>query len=193
MKQNLTPDERDDEIVPFIGIPRKWTNPAVKLYALLFLGYSGWISYQSLSETADPLVDRLAGLWTHLAASGFVEGLLLVSLVHIGDIFMYLTRKFMTDVAKIRAEGVEEGRAEGLEQGLEQGIEQGLEQGIEQGLEQGIEQGLEQGIEQGLEQGIATAYRQWQAWNTRRMEAEAKGEPFREPPPTPPQNGDPPD
>ena len=68
---------------------------------------------------------------------------------------MYLTRKFMMDVAKIRAEGVEEGKAAGLEQ------------------------------------GIATAYRQWQDWNTRRIEAEAKGEPFNEPPPTPPTNGDP--
>ena len=155
MKPNPTDDERDDEIVPFIGIPRKWTNPAVKIYAILFLAYGGWIGYQKLSRTAEPLVERLAGLWTHLAASGFVEGLLLVSLVQIGDIFMYLTRKFMMDVAKIREEGVEEGRAVGLEQ------------------------------------GIATAYRQWQDWNTRRMEAEAKGEPFNEPPPTPPKNGDP--
>ena len=155
MKPNPTDDERDDEIVPFIGIPRKWTNPAVKLYAILFLAYSGWVSYQRLRETTDPLVERLAGLWTHLAASGFVVGLILVSLVHIGDIVMYLTRKFMADVAKIRAEGVEEGRAEGVEE------------------------------------GIATAHRQWQAWNTRRMEAEAKGEPFSEPPPTPPNNGDP--
>ena len=163
MQLNPTADERDDEIVPFIGIPRKWTNPAVKIYALLFLAYSGWVGYQRLRETADPLVERLAGLWTHLAASGFVEGLLLVSLVHIGDILMYLTRKFMTKVTKIQAESFEEGKAEGLEQG----------------------------IEQGLEQGIATAYRQWQAWNTRRMEAEAKGEPFNEPPPTPPKNGDP--
>ena len=111
MKPHLTDDERDDEIMPFIGIPRKWTNPAVKIYAILFLAYSGWVSYQRLRETADPLVERLAGLWAHLAASGFVEGLLLVSLVHIGDIFMYLTKKFMTDVAKIRAEGVKEGRA----------------------------------------------------------------------------------
>ena len=82
----------------------------------------------------------------------------------LGDIIMYLTSRFRTHVAKIRAEGVEQGRAEG--------------------------------IEQGIEQGIAEAYRQWQAWNTRRMDAEAKGEPFDEPPPTPPKtskNGTPTD
>ena len=74
---------------------------------------------------------------------------------------MYLTRKFMADVAKIRAEGLEEGRAEG--------------------------------IEEGRVEGIAVTHRQWQGWNARRMEAEAKGEPFNEPPPTPPENGAPTD
>ena len=48
---------------------------------------------------------------------------------------------------------------------------------------------IQRGIEQGIEQGIAAAYRQWQEWNARRIEAEAKGEPFNEPPPTPPENG----
>ena len=52
---------------------------------------------------------------------------------------------------------------------------------------------LQQGIEQGRAEGVATAYRQWEAWNARRMEAEAKGEPFNEPPPTPPTNGNPTD
>ena len=73
---------------------------------------------------------------------------------------MYLTSRFRTHVAKVRAEGVEEG------------------------------------IEQGIEQGIAAAYRQWQEWNTRRMDAEAKGEHFDEPPPEPPKtvkNGTPTD
>ena len=56
-------------------------------------------------------------------------------------------------------------------------------------IQRGIEQGIEQGIERGIEQGIAAAYRQWQKWNARRIEAEAKGEPFNEPPPTPPENG----
>ena len=82
---------------------------------------------------------------------------------------MYLTRKFMADVAKIRAEGLEEGRAEGLEEGRAEGLEEGRVE------------------------GIAVTHRQWQGWNARRMEAEAKGEPFNEPPPTPPENGAPTD
>ena len=86
---------------------------------------------------------------------------------------MYLTRRFMTDVAKIRAEGVEQGRAEGVEQGKAEGLAQGKAEGVEEGR--------------------AVAHHQWQEWNARRMEAEAKGEPFNEPPPMPPENGAPTD
>ena len=48
-------------------------------------------------------------------------------------------------------------------------------------------EGIEQGKAEGIEQGIAAAYQQWQEWNTRRMDAEAKGLPFDEPPPEPPE------
>ena len=40
------------------------------------------------------------------------------------------------------------------------------------------------GIAKGLEQGMAQAYQEIAAWNTRRLEAEAKGLPFDEPPPS---------
>ena len=33
-------DDRDAEIVPLIGIPRKWANPTLKLYSFIFLGYT---------------------------------------------------------------------------------------------------------------------------------------------------------
>ncbi len=37
---------------------------------------------------------------------------------------------------------------------------------------------------EGRAQGIAESHRAWTAWNARRMEAEARGEPFDEPPPS---------
>ena len=52
----------------------------------------------------------------------------------------------------------------------------------------GLEQGIEQGIEQGTRQG-AEAYQQIAEWNDRRKAAEARGEPFTEPPPGITQNG----
>ena len=57
-----------------------------------------------------------------------------------------------------------------------------------QSLQKAKEQGIEQGIEQGMEQGRAEAYQAIDAWNERRLAAEAKGIPFNEPPPS--QNGD---
>ena len=49
------------------------------------------------------------------------------------------------------------------------------------------EEGIEEGIERGREEGRGEANAVWEAWNLRRLEAEAAGRPFNEPPPT--QNG----
>ena len=69
---------------------------------------------------------------------------------------------------------------------LEQGKAEGIEQGKAEGKAEGIEQGKAEGIEQGKAEGFTAAYQQWEAWNTRRMAAEAKGERFDEAPPRPP-------
>ena len=45
------------------------------------------------------------------------------------------------------------------------------------------QEALAKGREEGREEGIAAANAAWRAWNDRRLEAEAKGEPFTEPPP----------
>ena len=47
-----------------------------------------------------------------------------------------------------------------------------------------IEQGLRQGLEQGREEGIEENQRLWEAWNERRIQAQERGEPFDEPPPS---------
>ncbi len=49
---------------------------------------------------------------------------------------------------------------------------------------EGIEIGKAQGLEQGKAEGIRQAYQEIADWNKRRLEAEAKGIPFDEPPPT---------
>lgn len=48
-----------------------------------------------------------------------------------------------------------------------------------------LEQAKAEGIAKGKAEGVAERDRQWAAWNNRRIEAEAKGEPFHEPPPHP--------
>ena len=51
------------------------------------------------------------------------------------------------------------------------------------GVEQAKAEGKAEGRAEGRAEGIAERDRQWAAWNARRTEAEAKGEPFNEPPP----------
>ncbi len=46
-----------------------------------------------------------------------------------------------------------------------------------------LEEGLERVRERRRAEGRAEADRAWRAWNARRLEAEARGEPFTEPPP----------
>ena len=58
-----------------------------------------------------------------------------------------------------------------------------LAEAEERGLEQGREQGVEQGLEKGVTKGRADLSAEIREWNARRLEAEAKGEPFDEPPP----------
>ena len=53
----------------------------------------------------------------------------------------------------------------------------------EEAMEKSRKEGSEQGREQGREQGSADANAIWEAWNERRLAAEAKGEPFDEPTP----------
>ena len=47
----------------------------------------------------------------------------------------------------------------------------------------GREEGVKQGREQGVAQGRAETAAKFREWNARRLEADAKGEPFDEPPP----------
>ena len=141
-------DEVEPEIVPFIGIPRRWVNPALKIYALLFVGYTLWIVYQEFSIASKTLTERFTFLVPHLGAFSVLEVILIVVLIQLWDILMYLTYRLRANLAKIAAQSRAEGRAEGEESGR------------------------------------TAAHQDWEAWYRRLQEANAKGLPFDEPPPT---------
>ena len=121
--------DRDNEIVPFIGIQRKYVNIASKVYSILFLGYAAWIFTRKFLNSSKILEDRLEGIWAHLAGFSIVEGVVMIAIIQIGDIAMYLTSKFKMKVkkqveaaeAKGRAEGEAKGRAEGEAKGRAEG------------------------------------------------------------------------
>ena len=49
---------------------------------------------------------------------------------------------------------------------------------------EGRAEGLAEGLEKGREEGIEAERAAWDAWYRRRIDAESKGEPFDEPPPS---------
>ena len=49
--------------------------------------------------------------------------------------------------------------------------------------QEAVEKGRTEGKEEGREEGREEANAAWEAWNSRRLEAEAVGRPFNEPPP----------
>ena len=152
--------DRDNEIVAFIGIPRKWVNPVLKIYSFLFLGYAIWITFKEFSFSTETLPEKLGAIFTHLAAASVVEFFTIVAIIQIMDVFMYLTNKFKTKVRKQVKEAEAKGRAEGEAKGRAEGETKGKVEN----------------------------YQVWAAWNARRIEAESKGLPFDEPPPEPPEN-----
>ena len=110
-------DEVEHEIVPFIGIPKRWVNPALKIYALLFVGYTIWIVYQEFSTASKTLTERFTFLVPHLGPFSVLEVILIVVLIQLWDILMYLTYRLRANLAKIAAQSRAEGRAEGEESG----------------------------------------------------------------------------
>ena len=58
------------------------------------------------------------------------------------------------------------------------------EEGRESGREEGLETGREAGRAEGREAGREALAAEVEAWNRRRVEAERRGEPFHEPPPS---------
>ena len=55
-------------------------------------------------------------------------------------------------------------------------------EGREEGREEGLEEGREEGRVEGRIEGEQRANNRWADWNNRRLEAEAAGRPFDEPP-----------
>lgn len=54
---------------------------------------------------------------------------------------------------------------------------------VKQQVKEAKAQGIAEGRAKGRAQGRTENHQMWVAWNTRRMEAEARGIPFDEPPP----------
>ena len=87
----------------------------------------------------------------------------------------WLRAKYVTPLQEQRKVERERRRAEEYAEGHAEGFAEGRAEGIAEGRAEGIAEGRAE--------GIAEVSRVWRAWNRRRVEAEARGEPFNEPEP----------
>ena len=110
-------DDKGAEIVPLIGIPRKWANPTLKFYSFIFLGYTIWVTYQEFGSAAKTFKAKLAFLVPHLGAFSVFEAITIIAFIQVWDIIMYLTNRFKTDIEKIKATSEALGRVEGRAEG----------------------------------------------------------------------------
>ena len=56
-------------------------------------------------------------------------------------------------------------------------------------VDEAVAQAVDEAVAQAVDEGRGEAHRQWSEWLQRKMEAEAKGELFEEPPPNSNSNG----
>ena len=151
--------DKDAEIVPFIGIQRKWANATLKLYSFIFLGYTVWVVFQEFGDATKTLQGKLAFLVPHLGAFSVFEAVTIIAVIQIWDVIMYLTNRFKANIENIRA--TSEAR----------------------GIAKGKAEGIAEGITRGKAEARAEANQVFSDWYQRLESAKARGAPFDEPPP----------
>ncbi len=108
---------RDNEIIAFIGIPRKWVNPAIKIFSLIFAIYAGFAAAHEFGRSG-PLMENAKQFFIHIAAFSAGGSVILIAIYNGWDVLMYLTTRFKATlqqrVKKARAEGIAKGIAEGI-------------------------------------------------------------------------------
>ena len=76
-------NDKGAEIVPLIGIPRKWVNPTLKCYSFIFLGYTIWVTYQEFGSAAKTFKAKLTFLVPHLGAFSVFEAITIIAFIQV--------------------------------------------------------------------------------------------------------------
>ncbi len=136
-------------------------------YAILYLVGVGLLSWYEITQKEQGVVETCLAIVT---GSSQIGAGIAMAIASIEGVIMVIASYFI-------AKWKERGRAEGEEQGRVEGEEQGRVEGEKRGRAEGEKRGREEIQEM------------WESWNQRRLEAEGRGEPFDEPPPTLNSNG----
>ena len=150
---------KKDDRVPILSIRRLWVDLALKIFSVEVITYTILVVRHEVSQGNSPM-ETAQVIVVQLAAFIVVSTGSIFILFQGVDSIMFLTQLYKErlerKVKKAKAEGIEQGKVEGKAEGKAEG----------------------------LEQGKAEVRQQWAGWNTRRVEAEARGIPFDEPPPS---------
>ncbi len=158
--------ERTEARVSLLTVRLRWVVAAFIVYALEVGVYACFLIRHEVSKGKPPM-ETTQSIISYM---GDFMGVALGSVVFIFggiDIMMILRDYFRAQ----REKRVEQARAEARTKGKAEGRAEGKAEGRVEGRAE----------------GTAETYRQWNAWNTRRLDAAANGQPFHEPPPPPPQ------
>ena len=140
------------------------------IFAVLFASGIGVAIYRAIASD-DAIIDKWYNVMVASGAMAMGSAAISLTLTETWRAIMVIARdihKWFEDrrkkrFAEIRAEGIQEGEARGEARGIEKGRQEGRVEGKHEGRQE----------ERGL----------WEEWNARRMDAEARGEDFLEPPP----------
>ena len=156
-----------EQRISLLSLRQVWEKPGIFVFSALVIAYNvlvGWYEIEQGKGFTETCI-AIVGHMTNCMPYAFF--LTMVGF-EIGGWLMIKYRMFMDERAQRIAKAEAKGKA------------------------QGIAEGKAQGKAEGKTEGIVERDREWTAWNERRLQAAAKGQPFDEPPPsttppTPPQ------
>ena len=183
---------RRADLVSPLDIAQKWLPTCAILIFAQTLGFTALVAWSEIAKGVAGVNEFIIGVVSGtspavplfmvyaiiaVTAMDFIGGGIMVTA-------RYLTKKLIEPLDRKRKEEMDRLIRDSREEGREEGVEQGVAKGRAEGVAEGIAQGVERGVAQGRMEGAERAFRAWAEWNDRRLEAEADGLPFDEPPPS---------
>ena len=162
------------DFVSPLDVAKKWLPFCVILIIAQTLGFTALITWREVANGFAGVNELVIAVVSGTAPAATLFVLYAITATALTDFIgggvmvtaRYLTKKLIEPLERKRREE----RA-------------AMERRMQESVERGIAQGMAQGRAEGVAQGAERERRAWTAWNSRRVDAEANGLPFDEPPP----------
>ena len=160
---------QDDRENP-LSVAKRWLPWCIGLILAMTVGWTAFVAWHEVSSGKhESLADTSIVVATSTAIVSpaiVIYAILITVLADLTEGAVVVTKRYLTN--KFVKPLIERHKAEGRRQGHQQGRQEGRKEGLHEGLQEGRKE----------------AFEEIHDWNLRRLEAEKKGEPFQEPPPS---------